>query len=386
MKKAARPLDILFCTHEPFLPLSGGCTIGNLRIVQFLAARGHKVRVLSPLQLPLAQAQREVPGAELLRFEPWRMHRNVVLRFPKYAFYSLLYFFALWRQISRRRPDVLLVRNAVLGLPVLLAARLRGVKCALSYTDLLSALLGANRIYPRILIKALRAYETGLPAFFDSVMVISQGLKQALGLPEAVVTLDGADVSLFRPPAPAARAGLRRELGLKSGDKLAVFHGTVEAHHGEATLPRIVASRPELRFLIIGGGPGFPALQRRLAGLANARVLPFQPPAEVARLAGAADIGLVPYEPNEGLDLVFTLKLLEYFALGLPVVCFRLRSAEAAFKGEKRLLTSDSEAAFSLNIAKALKLKPSPSLRARIRRDFSWEAVSLGIARALESL
>lgn len=386
MEKKARRLDLLFCTHEPFLPLSGGCTIGNLRISQALAARGHLVRVLSPLQVPLEQARAQAPGLEFRRFEPWRMHRDVALRFPKYAFYSLLYFFALWREVSRRRPDVLLVRNAVLALPVLLVARLRAVKCALSYTDLLSALLGANRIYPRFLIRWLRAYETGVPAFYDSVMVISEGLRQALGSAGIQVTLDGADVSLFKPLAPRARAAVRRELGLKAGEKLVVFHGTVEAHHGEATLPRIAAARPDLRFLIVAGGPGFAALKRKLAGMEHVRLLPFQPPAEVARLAGAADAGVVPYEPNEGLDLVFTLKLLEYFALGLPVVCFRLKSAQAVFGKEPHLLTSDTQADFVANLSRAFKLKPSPRLRAVIRRDFSWDAVAAKIARTLEAL
>ena len=61
-------------------------------------------------------------------------------------------------------------------------------------------------------------------------------------------------------------------------------------------------------------------------------VLRFQAPAKVARYAYAADAGMVPYEPNQGLDLVFTLKLLEYFALGMPVVTFRLKSAEATLR------------------------------------------------------
>ena len=65
-----RGVDILFCTHEPLLPLSGGCTIGNLRLVQGFVRRGHRVRVLSPLNLPLAQAQAQVPGVELIPYHP----------------------------------------------------------------------------------------------------------------------------------------------------------------------------------------------------------------------------------------------------------------------------------------------------------------------------
>lgn len=377
-------MDILFCTHEPFLPISGGCTIGNLRIVQGLRKRGHRVRVLSPLPAPLAEAEHESGGAELRRFEPWRMHRDIPLRFPKYLLYSLLYFFALWREVSRRRPDALFVRNAVLGLPVLLVARLRGLKCAVSYTDLLSSLLGGDRRFPRPLIALLRAYEVRLPPYFDAAMSISPGIREAIGC--GSVTLDGADTGLFRPLAAAPRKALRKKLGIKPREKLVIFHGTVEAHHGQKLLPQIVAQAPRLRFLIVGGGPGFQAMARALAPLKNAHVMPFLPPAEVARLAGAADAGMVPYAPNEGLDLVFTLKLLEYFSLGLPVACFRLKSAEAVFGASGYLLNSADAAAFARNLMKASGMRPSAALRRRIQADFSWKAVALRTAKALESL
>ena len=377
-------MDIIFCTHEPFLPPSGGCTIGNLRIAQGLGERGHRVRVLSPLHASPQAAALAAPGVECRRFEPWRMHRSIALRFPKYLLYSALYFFALWRESSRRRPDILLVRNAVLGLPVLFVARLRGIRCAISYTDLLSSLLGGNRSFPRFLIRALRAFEVRLPAYFDLAMSISPGIAAALGCGD--ITLDGADTALFKPLAPSQRAQVRRELGIGLKQPLVVFHGTVEAHHGQQLLPSLVAAAPELRFLIVGGGPGFAALQSALKPLKNAVVLPFQAPEKVARLVGAADAGMVPYEPNEGLDLVFTLKLLEYFALGLPVTCFRLKSAEAVFGASGRLFSSADEAAFVANLRRAVRLKPSAALRKAIGKDFSWEAVTARMASSLESL
>jgi glycosyltransferase involved in cell wall biosynthesis len=321
------------------------------------------------------------------------MHRSVALRFPKYLLYSFFYFFALWAECSRRRPSLLLVRNAVLGLPVLLVARLRRIPCVISYTDLLSILLGGDRRFPRPLIALLRAYEVRLPAFFDLALVISPGIQQALQEagtdPKRLsITLDGADVSLFdsRRYGSRSRAAVRRELKLKKGVRLAVFHGTLEAHHGQETLPRLVRRNAGLHFLILGGGPGFEALKNDLRAQPNATVLPFQPVEKVARYADAADLGLVPYEPNEGLDMVYTLKLLEYFALGLPVVCFALKSAQASFGKYQHLLDSADENEFSANLGQALKLPRSQALRKLIRKDFSWDAVSLRVARAIEAL
>lgn len=391
------PLRVLFCTHEPLLPLSGGCTIGNLRLVERLAGRGHQVRVLSPLGIPSAQALGQLPaGVQLAPFQPWRMHRDIPWRFTRYLFYSFLYFFRLWAETGRFKPQVLLVRNSVLTLPVALVARLKGIPAALSYTDFLSALLGGNRRFPRALIRLLLAYEVRVPRLFSRVAVISRLMAQnllAFGVDSArlTVSLDGADVRLFDPGrfSPASRRSGRRRLGLKPSDRLVMFHGTVEAHHGQDIIGRLIARAgemdPSLKFLILAAGPGSKALQRELKGRQGVLCLPFQPPAEVARLASLAQCGMIPYAPNFGLDLVFTLKLLDYLAMGLPVVSFRLSSAQAHFGDLGQLLVSKDEADFCDNLIRASKTRPSPRARRRILKDFSWDAVTDTLCRVVES-
>jgi hypothetical protein len=116
-------LDVLLCTHEPLLPLSGGCTIGNLRLAQYLARRG-RFRALGPLNLSLEEAETLAHGVEFRPFQPWTMGRTIGLRSLKYAAYAALYPFALWRECSRRHPDAILVRNAVLAVPTALVAKL----------------------------------------------------------------------------------------------------------------------------------------------------------------------------------------------------------------------------------------------------------------------
>ncbi|HTB34707.1 MAG TPA: glycosyltransferase, partial [bacterium] len=183
-----KPLDLLFCTHEPLLPLSGGCTIGNLRLVQAFSDAGHRVRVLSPLNLPLDQARAQAPGVELVPFQPWPMGRGIRLRFPKYLAYAALYGRALDREIRRRRPRALLVRNAVLAWPVASASRRHGVPALLSYTDLLSELQAADRRFPSPLIALLRRFETRVPLRFAGVSAVSRPLGRVLvdaGLPPA---------------------------------------------------------------------------------------------------------------------------------------------------------------------------------------------------------
>jgi len=389
-------LDILFCTHEPLLPLSGGCTIGNQRLVQGFVKRGHRVRVLSPLNLPLERAQAQLAGVELLPFQPWRMGRSIGLRFPKYLAYAALYGGALDRAIAARRPDVLMVRNAVLALPVARAARRHAIPALLSYTDLLSELQASDPRFPSPLIAALRAFERRIPRRFDAVSVISMPLGRQLleaGLPVAKlgISLDGADPAFFRPGAVGAAERKRRRagLGLGRGQRLALFHGTVEPHHGAASLPgllrRAQAEAPDLRFLLIAGGPGAAALAQALKGRPNVSLLPFQPPEEVGRWAACADVGFVPYPPSRGLDLVFTLKLLEYFAAGLPVVSYRLAAAQAEFRSPSYHVAAD-EAAFVAALDRLSRTQAEPRLRARVLKDFTWDAVGRRLEKQLRAV
>ncbi len=388
-------MDLLLCTHEPFWPVNGGCTIGNLRIAQGLVARGHGVRVLSPLHVDQAQAFQGT-GVQARRFEPWRMHRDVGLRFVKYLAYAALYPLALARELWRHQTDALLVRNAVLALPVLCLGRLFGIKVYISYTDLLSMLLAGDRRYPRWLIQRLRAYETWVAKGFDHVFVISDGLRQifldaGVSPNDLSVTLDGADVRLFDPTRFDAdqKKAIRLELGLPLDATVVAFHGTVEAHHGQEVIPEIIRRcetlSPKLYFLLIAGGPGLASLRAGLDGMTNARILDFEPPEALARHLACADIGMVPYPPNAGLDLVFTLKLLEYLALELPTVTFSLPSAEAEFGGQPGYYSSADTEAFVSQLSQAAAGPKPIALAQRVRQDFSWEAVTLKIATHLEA-
>jgi glycosyltransferase involved in cell wall biosynthesis len=388
---------LLFCTHEPILPLSGGCTIGNLRMLQAFPKLGWEVTALGPVNVPLHEAQRELHGVDLQPFQPWRMGRTIALRSVKYAGYAGLYGFRLWTETARKRPDVILVRNAVLAVPVAVVARLRGIPAVISYTDLLSELMASDPKIPAFAITLLRAYECGVARLFQGVSAISQPLADRLSAAgvdpkRLTLSLDGADPAYFRPDAvnAAERAKRRKGLGLKAGQRLALFHGTVEPHHGQDLIPRLLAraaaEAPGLRFLLIAGGPGAPALQAAVAGLPNARFLPFQPPQEVGRWAACADAGFIPYEPSAGLDLVFTLKLLEYFAAGLPVTSFRLTAAQQAFGVSKAWVVAQDEAAFIAGLDKVSRGKGDAALRKKVLKDFTWDAVARRLNGALREV
>ena len=178
-----------------------------------------------PLQVPLSEeaGRLRLGSLEARPFEPWRMHRSISLRFPGYSRLLFLPFISSAPLAANARAAG---RTCFLCATPSWGCRCcpgwpgcRGLRCCISYTDLLSALLGGDRRFPRPLIALLRAYEVRLPGYFDLALVISPGIAEALlkgGILSARlrVTLDGADVSLFDP----ARFSAGTRLAVRKGN------------------------------------------------------------------------------------------------------------------------------------------------------------------------
>ena len=96
-------------------------------------------------------------------------------------------------------------------------------------------------------------------------------------------------------------------------------------------------------------------------------------------------MGFVPYPPSAGLDLVFTLKLLEYFAAGLPAVSYRLAAAQAEFRSPAYQVAAD-EAGFVGALDALSRRKGDPRLRAKVLKDFTWDAVGARIEALVRGL
>jgi len=84
--------------------------------------------------------------------------------------------------------------------------------------------------------------------------------------------------------------------------------------------------------------------------------------------------------------LVFTLKLLEYFAAGLPAVSFRLRAAQDAFGPSKGWAVAADEAGFVQAMDRLSRGKADPALRRKVLKDFTWDAVCERLHRQLQAM
>ena len=116
--------------------------------------------------------------------------------------------------------------------------------------------------------RATRALETRAVKKADAVAVICEGLRcdlirRGIDPGKIFVSPNGVDLTLFGEPLPYD-AGLAGELGIE-GAEVAGFIGSFYDYEGLdgliAAMPRLVAMRPAMHLVLVGGGPAEAALR-----------------------------------------------------------------------------------------------------------------------------
>jgi PEP-CTERM/exosortase A-associated glycosyltransferase len=174
--------------------------------------------------------------------------------------------------------------------------------------------------------RATRALETYALKRADAVTTICEGLRKDIvgrGIPADKVTVipNAVDIDKFAVGG-SADLQLKEKLGLQ-GARLIGFIGSFYAYEGLdillRALPRMAARLPELRVLLVGGGPQDAPL-RRLAqelGIADKVVFTGRVPHEqVQQYYDLLDVLVYPRLSMRLTDLVTPLKPLEAMAQG----------------------------------------------------------------------
>lgn len=336
-------MRIAFLTHEPFHPPSGGGSAEALYLVRELVARGHAVHVFSP---PAADPQRVEAefGVRLHPFTRWRMGRYTRFRNVKYALYPTALGRLVERTAATTRFDLVLAQHAISCVAAgRLKHRLR-VPVVMNFLDYLTGFMETWPVWlmPPPILAVLKRYELSLPRRFqaDGVMTVSDPLADCFagtGYPRDRLRpiYYGYDAALF--PWDDRVVAVRRD-----APPTLVMHGSFDHHHlgpiALGALERVRAARPDARLRLVGKET--PALERfRRAAAARGlaagiEAVGFRPYAEVAQSLADATVGIVPYEESTGVHCAFVAKVVEYLALGLPVVCTPLRAIQRYFKDE----------------------------------------------------
>jgi glycogen(starch) synthase len=363
------------------LPLHSGYTFRTLAILREQRALGwDTLHLTTPKQGPCAVEEEEVDG--------WRFHRT-----PSAGGAGLLVQMKLTaarlRQIVRaERPDVIHAHSPVLNaLPSLWVGRRTGVpvvyEMRASWEDAAVDHGTTTEGSPRYRLS--RALESFALRRADQITTICEGLRLDIasrGIPESGVTVipNAVDVAAFRFGA-APDTALRRALGLDGATVLG-FAGSFYAYEGIALLieaaRRMLPRHPDLRVLLVGGGPQEDNLKAQVAqaGMTDRVVFTGRvPQADVQRVYDLIDVLAYPRLSMRRTELVTPLKPLEAMAQGRMFV--------ASDVGGHRELVRDGVTGFLFPAGDAAALESA--LEAMLSRREQWPQIRAQARRFVES-
>lgn len=174
--------------------------------------------------------------------------------------------------------------------------------------------------------RLIHMLETRAARRANAVAVICEGLRRDLverGIDPAkiVVSPNGVDMEMFGTPVPPDQE-LRSRLGLDGADVVGFvgsFYDYEGLDHLIGAMPSLVAARPGVRLLLVGGGPREKALKAQALVSPAAEAIRFVgrvPHDEVEKYYSLIDILAYPRKAMRLTELVTPLKPLEAMAQG----------------------------------------------------------------------
>jgi len=308
-------------------------------IAQALADRGHRLHIVT--SLPWYRDHAVEPGWE---GRPWRTEETSWGRITRLhpfptdktniparalAFAGFTGMAAVTALLTRIRPDAVMVMSPPLPLGVAgwLAARSRRVPFVFNIQDVfpdVAVELGA--ITNPTVISAASWLERFLYRRSDAVTVLSEDLRDNVAgklrgaRPERVHVIPNfVDTERIRPAEPDN--DYRREYGLL-GRTVVMYAGNVGMSQSldlVVEAARRFADRPEVVFVINGGGSARAQLEASAAGLENLRFVDMQPRERLPEVLAAGDVHLVPLKRGLARSSVPS-KLYSILASGRPVL------------------------------------------------------------------
>jgi PEP-CTERM/exosortase A-associated glycosyltransferase len=327
-----RPLRVLHVLDHS-IPLHSGYTFRTRSILQQQRALGWETYHLTSSKQGAAQAAdetvdglrfyRTAPGAGALARLPVLNQLGVIERLA-----------ARLLEVAREvQPDILHAHspalNAVaalrvgrrLGIPVVYEIRAFWEDAAVDH--------GTSREWG-LRYRITRALETYALRRVDAATTICEGLRKdivARGIPAHKVTVipNAVDIDDFNVGG-ARDAALAEQLGL-AGKAVLGFIGSFYAYEGLNVLldalPALLAANPDIRVLLVGGGPQEAALKAQAQRLGVGGQVVFTgrvPHSEVQRYYNLVDVLVYPRLKMRLTDLVTPLKPLEAMAQGRVLV------------------------------------------------------------------
>ena len=297
------------------------------RYADTLVQRGDSVEVFAGRRSPSTPKEEDIAGVKVFRiqdrFDKGRKSKLGFL-FPLIRF-LLVSSWEVTRRHWRKPYDVVHVHN----IPDFLVfaawyPKLTGATLVLDVHDLVPELFEEvfNTSPRSIGVRALRFIEKMSARFADHVIIanhlwLGKYISRSASKDKCSVFINHVDTRIFRPRDPAPR----------SERPLIIFPGSLQWHQvldiAICAFDKLLRQMPDAEFHIYGDGP----MQSSLMALAKERGLKgsvrfFEPLPldEIARIMAKADLGVVPKRAATFGNEAYSTKILEFMAVGLPVV------------------------------------------------------------------
>lgn len=297
------------------LTTKGGGAITSWDISKQLGALGHQVVFIE--RAAINDPQKTAPSVKYLRsIDIFPLLPLNIL--SSFFFNTLVVFFA--------RPDLVLALKPLPNscLPALIA-KLIGAKTIIHINDL------DYEFYPKGVVKTVQKFFYRLfPRLFDRVsfpsLKLMQYVKNDLGLErDSFILLNqGADTQRFKVNEDKR---LKEDLGLMNC-KVVVYIASIGITASLEILSRIfhqiLHSETNIKILVIGGGIYLDRFKQAIEQLGVQDKVVFAgfiSYENIPRYLALADVGINYMENNKGNNYRVPIKVKEYLALGLPVVC-----------------------------------------------------------------
>ncbi len=207
------------------------------------------------------------------------------------------------------------------------------------------------------------------------------------------VVRNGPDLETFRPvpPIPALKHGKPFLVG---------YVGTMSIQEGLDILLDVAlhfkkSGRRDIHFTCIGGGPGLAELKKMVQDKDLADTVNFTgriPDQQLLEILSTADVCVNPDKPCEMNDISTMIKIMEYMALGKPIVQFDLR--EGKFSAQDASLYASKDDQVADFAAKIVWLLENPEARKRmgefgqrrVRDELAWEYSVANLLAAYQSV
>lgn len=306
-------------------------------LCEWLAGRGHEVRVVAPPpyypQWRIARPYRSwrymterIGGVSVHRCPIWLPTRPGGIGRIAYALsYALASAPVMFYQALRGADLVLVIEPSLLNAPAALMASRFGSALAWLHVQDYEVELAYGMGQLRHGRRLAERIESWVMRRFDAVSSISLPMVEKAQLKgvatESLALLaNSVDLEEIRPLPDGSR--LRRELGIASDSVIALFAGSLGAKQGVETAieaARILAGDSRIVFVVCGDGPEASRLREQAGGAPNVRFLPLQPADRLNDLLNMADVHLLPQQKGAA-GSVLPSKLINMLASGRPVI------------------------------------------------------------------